>query len=122
MTLPEVMLWRALRGGRLAGLRFRRQQPLGPYVADFFCPRASLVVEVDGESHGLADQRTHDDQRDRWMRAQGLIVLRLPATMVLTDVDAVARVILATAAPPPGAAWGRGTASVAGGGGGGADV
>ena len=50
-TIPERMLWNRLRGGNLAGLKFRRQQPLGPYIVDFFCHEAGLVVEVDGRSH-----------------------------------------------------------------------
>src|SRR5208337_573404 len=50
-TIPERMLWNRLRGGRLAGLKFRRQQPIGPYIVDFFCHEVGLVVEVDGRSH-----------------------------------------------------------------------
>jgi Protein of unknown function (DUF559) len=47
MTLPEIVLWQALGKGRLAGLRFRRQNPIGPYILDFYCPSARLAVEVD---------------------------------------------------------------------------
>ena len=48
MSLPEIVLWQALRKGRLAGLRFRRQHPIGPYIFDFYCPSALLAIEVDG--------------------------------------------------------------------------
>ncbi|HXC26532.1 MAG TPA: DUF559 domain-containing protein [Stellaceae bacterium] len=48
MSLPEVVLWQALRHGRLAGLRFRRQHPVGPYILDFFCASVRLAIEVDG--------------------------------------------------------------------------
>ena len=53
LTLPELVLWDELRGSRLAGFRFRRQHPLGPFILDFYCPAARLAVEVDG-----ADQQT----------------------------------------------------------------
>ncbi|MBD0414504.1 endonuclease domain-containing protein [Oryzicola mucosus] len=51
MSLPEVLLWEQLRQLRLGGLRFRRQHPIGPYGLDFYCPKARLVVEVDGAHH-----------------------------------------------------------------------
>ena len=60
-SFPERLLWSRLRNGRCAGLKFRRQQPLGPYVADFFCPSARVAVELDGRSHdGREDE---DNQR-----------------------------------------------------------
>jgi very-short-patch-repair endonuclease len=51
MTLPEVLLWQELRGGKLDGLQFRRQHPVGPYILDYFCTAARLAVEVDGRGH-----------------------------------------------------------------------
>jgi very-short-patch-repair endonuclease len=57
MTLPEVLLWNGLRGGRLEGLRFRRQHPFGPYILDFYCEQAKLAVEVDGMAHRMAISR-----------------------------------------------------------------
>src|SRR5260370_33825496 len=48
MSLPEVVLWQALRKARFAGLRIRRQHPIGPYILDFYCPAARLAIEVDG--------------------------------------------------------------------------
>jgi very-short-patch-repair endonuclease len=50
-TPPEQLLWLALRNGQIAGLKFRRQYPVGPYVVDFYCHSANLVVEIDGMSH-----------------------------------------------------------------------
>ncbi|MFB3431560.1 MAG: endonuclease domain-containing protein [Phycisphaerales bacterium] len=90
-TPPEGILWSRLRAGRLNGLKFRRQQPVGPYVADFFCAAARLVVEVDGQIHGKRPAR--DAARDRWMREDGIRVLRIPAHEVLRDLDAVLRTI-----------------------------
>ena len=113
LSLPEGLLWRALRGNRLEGIRFRRQQPIGPYVADFYCASVRFVIEIDGASHGCADRPERDGIRDRWMIERGFKVLRLPASLVLSDMDATIRTILAAIeVPPPGreASRGRGTA------------
>ncbi|KQT31899.1 hypothetical protein ASG29_08425 [Sphingomonas sp. Leaf412] len=98
MSLPEVLLWQRLR--RRAGeVKFRRQHPLAPYVADFYCPAARLVVEVDGEAHNRADAPAHDARRDEWMRSRGLNVLRIAAADILRDPDAVAASVAAAASP-----------------------
>jgi len=76
MSLPEVLLWERLRGRR-NGLSFRRQHPIGPYVADFDCAAARLVVEVDGEAHADASRSASDDYRDQFMQENGYQVLRL---------------------------------------------
>ncbi|WP_439546416.1 endonuclease domain-containing protein [Sandarakinorhabdus sp.] len=96
MTLPEVMLWQHLRGSP-AGLRFRRQHPVGRYVLDFYCSSRALAVEVDGYVHQLAAQTSHDEVRDAWLADQGVTIMRIPATDVLRDVDAVVGAVLATA-------------------------
>ncbi len=82
MTEGERTLWVLLRGRRLDGYKFRRQQPLGPYVLDFFCNEARLVVEVDGPSH--LGKLARDRRRDVWLHAHGLYVLRLANDEVLT--------------------------------------
>jgi very-short-patch-repair endonuclease len=63
----ESMLWSHLRNSQINGLRFRRQQPIGPYIADFYCPAAKLVVELDGSQHGAARSRDYDLRRTRYM-------------------------------------------------------
>ncbi|MGC6400659.1 endonuclease domain-containing protein [Sphingomonas sp. FW199] len=88
MSLPEVLLWQALRR-RPAGLKFRRQHPSGPYVADFYCHQAKLIVEIDGEAHERGDRQARDASRDRWFAERGLTVIRYPACDVLNDLDAV---------------------------------
>jgi len=92
-TLPEGILWQQLRK-RPEGLKFRRQHPLGPYVADFYCAAAKLVVEIDGESHRMGDRPEIDARRDAWLRQQGLSVVRLAATDVLKDLESAVTVIL----------------------------
>jgi very-short-patch-repair endonuclease len=93
MSLPEVLLWRALKGGRLGGHHFRRQHPVGPYILDFYCHALRLAVEVDGQSHGFEDGPAHDARRDRFLREHGVRTLRLSARAVLDDVDGAARTI-----------------------------
>jgi very-short-patch-repair endonuclease len=88
LSLPEVILWRALRA-KPAGLRFRRQHPAGRYILDFFCPSARLAVEVDGEAHGRGDRPERDAVRDEWLAAQGVRVVRVRAADVLGDLEAV---------------------------------
>src|SRR5436190_19652126 len=59
-TKEEKQLWQALRAGRFAGFKFRRQHPIGEYTLDFYCPLARLSVELDGFGHGLPNQMAHD--------------------------------------------------------------
>jgi len=95
-TIPERMLWNLLRGGRLSGLKFRRQQPIGPYIVDFFCHEVALVVEVDGRSHD--DRGKEDAQRQAFLREQQrLHVLRVTNDDVLKDPEAVLFAILRAA-------------------------
>jgi len=101
MTRSEVALWSALRGKQLNGLRFRRQHPMGPYVVDFFCPSARLVVEVDGEVHGTEEGCESDAARDRRIEASGVRILRIPSQLVLTDMGRALRVIGEAAGAAP---------------------
>jgi very-short-patch-repair endonuclease len=96
MSSPEIVLWLALRH-RPAGLKFRRQHPCGPYIADFYCHAARMIIEIDGASHDFGDRPARDDLRDRWFEARGLAVFRIPATDVLRDCDAVISGITAIA-------------------------
>ena len=75
-TQAERLLWRDLRDRRCLGFKFRRQVPVGPYIADFVCMEARLIVELDGAPHREAGQAEHDVRRDRWLLAQGFRVLR----------------------------------------------
>lgn len=95
MTPPEVILWVELRARKLGGFKFRRQHPMGPYIADFYCHEARLVVEVDGATHD--GQGAKDRRRDEWMRQQGVAVLRISASEVSKDLNSVLRTIHAWA-------------------------
>lgn len=74
-TKAERCLWQALRGKRL-GVRFRRQQPIGSFVVDFYCSRARLVIELDGDQHGAAEIMNDDEERTHWLRNRGYRVIR----------------------------------------------
>lgn len=94
MTLPEIVLWRWMRG-RPNDLRFRHQHPIGVYSLDFYCPSAKLAIEVDGEAHVRGDQPQRDAKRDAWVMDRGIRTLRVAAADVLADLDAVTRLIVA---------------------------
>jgi very-short-patch-repair endonuclease len=94
MTPPEARLWQVPKGRQLAGLKFRRQHPIGPYVLDFYCPEAKLAVEVDGLGHFDPEQSVRDRQRDDRLQRQGLAVLWIAAEDVRTNLDGVAGQIL----------------------------
>ena len=83
MTPPEVIVWQGVRGGRLDGLRFRRQHPIGPYILDFYCAAARLAVEIDGMGHNVPERVHHDERRTAWLTDQGIRVLRISARDVL---------------------------------------
>jgi very-short-patch-repair endonuclease len=96
MSLPEVLLWKALRK-QPDGLKFRRQHPTGPFILNFFCSDARLAIEVDGEAHDRGDRPVRDEARDDWMRKSGVETIRIPAAEVLADAGLVARFVLAEA-------------------------
>jgi very-short-patch-repair endonuclease len=84
-TLGERVLWSELRARRL-GAKFRRQVPIGPFIADFVCFERRMIVEVDGDTH---DDRTRDRARDRWFHDNRWFVLRFWDTQVINDIDDV---------------------------------
>ena len=98
MSLPEVLLWRLLRRSP-SGVKFRRQHAIGPYVADFYCASAKMVIEIDGFSHDTGDRPLRDEVRDRWLEGKGFIVTRIPARSVLDDPVGVAEGLIALCSP-----------------------
>ena len=92
MTDAEHRLWRALRHRQLMGYRFRRQHPIGPYIAAFACLDGALVVEVDGSQHGVS---ATDPVRDEYFRRRGLRVLRVWNHDVLENIEGVCGAITA---------------------------
>ncbi|PWV98747.1 very-short-patch-repair endonuclease [Hoeflea marina] len=82
-------MWDMLRDFRPRGARFRRETPIGPYIADFAWLSKKIVIEVDGDSHETEAGLLHDRARDRWMQAQGYRVLRFDNSDVLDAPDHV---------------------------------
>jgi very-short-patch-repair endonuclease len=91
-TREEALLWIELKAKRLGGHHFVRQLPIGPYIADFACRRAKLIVEVDGSQHV---ESTRDRRRDEYLRSEGWSTLRFWNTGVLKQRRSVCETILA---------------------------
>ncbi|MGB7655027.1 MAG: DUF559 domain-containing protein [Novosphingobium sp.] len=89
LSLPEALLWRLLKPKPM-GVKFRSQHPLGDYVVDFFCHSARTVFEIDGIAHDMGNQPEFDIRRDVTLKALGYSVVRIAATEVLKDPEAIA--------------------------------
>ncbi len=100
-TEAERAIWNLLRAHRLNGAGFRRQTPIGPYVADFMCRHAHLIVEIDGGQHFETGQAKRDARRDAFLAAKGFRVLRFHNHDVMTNRQGVAETIAASLAAAP---------------------
>ncbi|MBA4150799.1 MAG: DUF559 domain-containing protein [Verrucomicrobia bacterium] len=76
-TWAEKTLWRWLRGRRFSGYKFRRQHKVENHILDFYCPEARLNIELDGGGHGHPEQQLQDSQRDAFLVAKGIRVMRI---------------------------------------------
>ncbi len=94
-TEAEGMLWRRLRARGLNGLKFVRQEPIGPYFADFLCRVEKLIVEVDGATHSTEEEMRRDERRAAFLRAQGYRIARFANDEVYRNLDGVLETILA---------------------------
>lgn len=109
LTEPELILWYRLKD-RDEGLAFRNQHPIGPYIADFYCAKAKLIIEIDGALHMSGDREKRDAVRDEWLASKNLFTYRIPAADVYRNADEVAdgvkllaeeRIGLKQDTPPP---------------------
>lgn len=94
MTDAERRLWAVLRSKQVGGVKFRRQQPIGPYVVDFYCSAAKLIVELDGDQHGADDAVQRDESRTLWLNEQGYRVLRFANWEVMKERERVVGAIV----------------------------
>ena len=109
MTSAETILWSRLRRSQLMSLKFRRQHPVGPYIADFACMALKLIVEVDGDTHGTTAELQHDARRSRYLESQGWTIVRAFNVDVYKNMNGVLEQIAemarnlerAAAFPPP---------------------
>lgn len=103
-TRSEAILWQALRRKQLDGRRFRRQQPIGPFVVDFFCGAERLIIEVDGPIH--TTQEEYDRRRQELLESLGLRVLRLAADLIERNLpEALTQIRAAFGPTPPLPPW-----------------
>ena len=93
-TIAEIKLWAHLRGGRLNGVKFRRQHAIGQYIPDFCSIKHRLIIELDGSQH--IEQEEYDNERTAFFTSKGYRVLRFWNNDVLNDLDSVLKVILWT--------------------------
>ncbi|MFA5270283.1 MAG: DUF559 domain-containing protein [Patescibacteria group bacterium] len=95
MPLAEQLLWSRLKHCQLGGYKFRRQQGIGKFIVDFYCPSIKLVIEIDGESHfANDDSQQYDTERDLFLKSLGLRVFRFSNTEVYANLDGVVNTIL----------------------------
>jgi very-short-patch-repair endonuclease len=93
MTESEKRLWSYIRGKQLLNVQFYRQKPIGNYIVDFYAPKASLVIEIDGSQHLNKIDMQKDIQRDTYLQAQGICILRFNNLQVLKQTNDVLQVI-----------------------------
>jgi len=89
MTKAELILWEKLRDNRFHGLKFRRQHPILKYIADFYCQKLKLIIEIDGEYHENQTQKENDNERDGILEFNDLNVLRFTNEYVENNVEGV---------------------------------
>jgi very-short-patch-repair endonuclease len=104
MTDAEVILWSRLRRTELHGAKFRRQHPIGPYIADFAWVAGRLVLELDGSTHHTEKGHAHDIRRNVYMQQRGWRAVRIENKGVHKNLDGVCEMIFSLAPPPSGAA------------------
>ena len=89
MTDAEQLLWSKVRGKQLKGFQFYRQKPIGHFIADFYCPKARLVIEMDGGQHYNQATQAKDKSRDRYMENLGLKALRFSDKEIFENLSGV---------------------------------
>ncbi|ELR68418.1 DNA methylase, putative [Fulvivirga imtechensis AK7] len=89
MTAAEKALWKSLRRKQIAGLRFRRQHPVGNFILDFYCHDIKLAIEVDGPIHDRPEQKEYDQARDQQIRNKGIQMLRFSNDEVFDNIQMV---------------------------------
>jgi very-short-patch-repair endonuclease len=98
-SAPEALLWVILRDRRISA-KFRRQMPMGAYIADFICLERRLIVEVDGPHHDDPVQKHRDRERDLWLRGEAFRVLRVTADEVIGDPELATQKLIGALALP----------------------
>ena len=96
-TVAEKILWSKLNNNQVLGLQFRRQHPINMFIADFFCPKLKLVIEVDGNIHDIPEIKEHDNGRSDFFNDHGIKVIRFTNEQILHEIDSTMKEIEKTA-------------------------
>lgn len=91
-TTVEKLLWKKLRNRQLCHFKFRRQVPIGPFIVDFFCYEANLIIELDGGIHAL--HINHDKKREEYLQKEGYRILRFENHKIVEDIHSVIETIV----------------------------
>ncbi len=89
MTDAEILLWSKIKGKQIKEVQFYRQKIIGNYIVDFYCPKANLVIELDGGQHYSEEGRYKDKQRDNYLQSQGLYVMRFSDREVFENLEGI---------------------------------
>ena len=89
LTPPEARLWSILKGKKIEGVKFRRQQSINNYIVDFYCPQVKLIIEVDGKTHNEVTSNAKDFERDLFLRSSGYTVLRFTNIEIMNEIEYV---------------------------------
>jgi cyclase len=89
MTSAEILLWEELKSNKLRGERFKSQHPISTFIADFYCHKAKLIIEVDGKVHDKPENRKYDRQREQVLQEYGLKVLRFRNEEIIDNIEDV---------------------------------
>jgi len=92
-TEAEKLLWNRLNKNQMMGLQFRRQHPINRFIADFYCARIKLVIEVDGSIHELPENEAYDIGRSEILNDFGIIVIRFSNEQIIDDIESVMIII-----------------------------
>ncbi len=92
MTGAEKLLWNHLKEG-INGFKFRRQHPIGIYIADFYCHKLKFIIELDGSIHDLSDVKENDENRERDLKSWGYNIIRFTNDLVFTDIANILLII-----------------------------
>ncbi len=92
-TKAEIILWKYLKSSQLEGRKFRRQQSIGNYIVDFYCPKERLVIELDGEVHFNKDAIEYDKLRTEYLESKFIKVIRFENKEVIYNIEKVLKTI-----------------------------
>jgi len=92
-TEAETILWSKLNKNKVLGLQFRRQHPINMFIADFYCPKINLVIEVDGSIHEIPEFKVHDNGRSDFLNDNGITVIRFSNEQITNEIDSTMKEI-----------------------------